>query len=156
MKDLIKQLQTRLKLIEQRLNALEEERTLLINEHDHVIALIEQYDTTSAYYDTIEEERNITKVFVPDFSDKFTITEQERKPNTKVNIEQVRILAEGLGTITIDDVEEYYDNPPSRSTISKWLGKLHAMGYLKKLESYPVKYRYIPDREPLGEEEANA
>src|SRR5690554_2273757 len=121
MKDLTDQLQTRLKLIEQRLTALEEERTSLINEHDHVVALIEQYDTTSAYYDTIEEERNITKVFVPG-------TEQpqpQRKPDTKVNIEQVRILAEGLGTITIDDVEEYYDNPPSRGTISKWLGKLH-------------------------------
>ena len=149
MKDLIKQLQTRLKLIEQRLNALEEERHLLINEHDHVVALIEQYDTTSSYYDTIEEERNITKVFVPDFSDKFIITEKpesQRKPNTDVDIDQVLTLAKGLDTISIKDVLDYFDNPPSQATISRWFNELQDQGCLKKIpHTRPHLYRYVRD-----------
>lgn len=153
MKDLTKQLQQRLKLIEQRLSALEKERTLLINEHDHVVALIEQYDTTSSYYDTIEEERNITKVFVPDFSDKFTITEYERKPVTNVNIEQVLALAKGLGSITVDDVIQYFDNPPSRATISRWFNDLKQQGCLSRVpNTRPIIYHYVRNRKFLSED----
>ena len=123
-----------------RYNALTKEKDLLEKEIDYLEQLIKQYDTGYAYYDTVEEERNMTDLMHKD----------KTKPKSKVTTEQLRILAQGLGTISADVIREYYDNPPAQSTISTKLRNLEKAGYLKRVSIKPAEYVYI-DKEDADE-----
>lgn len=160
MEELLTSLQTRLKLIEQRLTALNEEHTLLVNERDHVADLIDQYTKHTRYYDTIEAERTVTKTFIdladPNYYEKHTLDyAPKRKPRSNVTDKEILMLAEALEVITIKDIQDYFDNPPSQSMLSRRLTAMWRAGKLTKISNYPVKYAIKSTKSTEEKEDAD-
>lgn len=77
MKALITELKHRLNLVHHRIAAITTEQTLLESEEEHLKKLLEQYE--KQYYDTIVEERKITKAVIPNAPEIKFIAQDKKK-----------------------------------------------------------------------------
>lgn len=147
MKDLVKQLQDRHRSIMSRLSAITQEQSFLENELNHVEELIKQYDSSSYYYDIIEEETNVTNAI----NTRQPQSKYKRKKQVRLDHDVLMYYAELVKEFSANAFYDLLcaelDKVPNKATIYAKLKHLHTIGILERTKLRPLTYKFIGEED---------